>query len=224
MPAVWPPIWHRAHPAGLTPADALAVIPDLARIWSQPFTEQSADTDLSGFPWRVARYCRALRRWRRRMFRRLPAAHDGGAPGPAFRPATPAAPPDRQHVACRQCGFRPSSRAQALPRRLQRRVPEGDPARLGRTLAATSEDRLYSSLLYADSWLRHQNDVALVGAPPLKDRASRLMYRDMAAYLPGDVLVKVDRASMAVAELEAGLRCWTIASSNSPGGCRRRPS
>ena len=43
------------------------------------------------------------------MFRRLPAAHDGGAPGPAFRPATPAAPPDRQHVACRQCGFRPSS-------------------------------------------------------------------------------------------------------------------
>jgi asparagine synthase (glutamine-hydrolysing) len=38
--------------------------------------------------------------------------------------------------------------------------------------------------------------------PPLPDAVSRLIYRDMAGYLPGDILVKLDRASMA-ASLEA---------------------
>ena len=35
--------------------------------------------------------------------------------------------------------------------------------------------------------------------PSLPDLLGRLIYRDMKGYLPGDILVKVDRASMAVA-------------------------
>ncbi|TGV29647.1 asparagine synthetase B, partial [bacterium M00.F.Ca.ET.168.01.1.1] len=33
--------------------------------------------------------------------------------------------------------------------------------------------------------------------PQLEDLLSRLLYNDMAGYLPGDILVKLDRASMA---------------------------
>ena len=40
--------------------------------------------------------------------------------------------------------------------------------------------------------------------PPLPDAVSRTIYRDMAGYLNGDILVKLDRATMA-ASLEA--RC-----------------
>ena len=47
-------------------------------------------------------------------------------------------------------------------------------------------------------------DVSDGRVPDLTDATSRLIYRDMAGYLPGDILVKTDRATMA-ASLEA--RC-----------------
>jgi asparagine synthase (glutamine-hydrolysing) len=42
----------------------------------------------------------------------------------------------------------------------------------------------------------------VTSVPPLPDAVSGLIYRDMADYLPGDILVKLDRSSMA-ASLEA---------------------
>ena len=183
----------------VTPAEALAVIPDLARIWSEPFADE-----LQIPTYLVSRLAR--------QHVTVALSGDGGDECfGGYRRHMVAARLDPLftlplslrrviggglHAA--NAAFAHPLARRALPGRLQRGVPEGDPARLGRTLAARSEDHLYSSLISADGWLAHQDDMALVGAPPLRDRASRLMYRDMAAYLPGDVLVKVDRASMAV--------------------------
>jgi len=46
------------------------------------------------------------------------------------------------------------------------------------------------------------DEVDATSVPPLPDAVSRLIYRDMVDYLPGAILVKLDRATMA-ASLEA---------------------
>jgi asparagine synthase (glutamine-hydrolysing) len=73
-------------------------------------------------------------------------------------------------------------------------------------LQVEDENELYERLISLGQTpiSAHPRAIGVNAAPPLPNIAARLMYRDMAGYLPGDILVKLDRASMAVS-LEA--RC-----------------
>ena len=78
--------------------------------------------------------------------------------------------------------------------------------KLSNILNVTDEHEFYNRLVRFDSTSVMRDPPAMTTSrvPALPDAASRLIYRDMAEYLPGDILVKTDRASMA-ASLEA--RC-----------------
>lgn len=71
--------------------------------------------------------------------------------------------------------------------------------RLARLLAAADENELYQRLSGSSTEnLTHQKTpVSVQGEPPFDDLLSRLLYDDMVGYLPGDIMVKLDRASMA---------------------------
>jgi asparagine synthase (glutamine-hydrolysing) len=97
-----------------------------------------------------------------------------------------------------------------LPGRLKQRTPGDKLQKLAPLLVAESPEALYRSLV--SHWNGH---VPVVGArsivsaetdprafPDLPSLAQRMMCLDLVTFLPDDVLVKVDRASMAVS-LEA---------------------
>lgn len=98
-----------------------------------------------------------------------------------------------------------------LPSRLKMRRPRAKVAVLARMLQAGSQDERYRLMM---SHNRHPLEVVLqasepalaIGNPVNAMRAGgiieRMMYNDLVTYLPGDILAKVDRASMAVS-LEA---------------------
>ncbi|MER9238046.1 asparagine synthase (glutamine-hydrolyzing) [Mesorhizobium sp. M0633] len=71
--------------------------------------------------------------------------------------------------------------------------------RLARLLAAPDEDELHRRLTGAStgSLALHTPPTSIQGSPRLDGLLSRLLYDDMAGYLPDDILVKLDRASMA---------------------------
>ncbi|UCI07407.1 asparagine synthase (glutamine-hydrolyzing) [Mesorhizobium sp. B1-1-8] len=66
-------------------------------------------------------------------------------------------------------------------------------------LTAAHADELYRRLLVSPTkdLTRHGSPASIASAPQLDGLLSRLLYDDMAGYLPGDILVKLDRASMA---------------------------
>ena len=77
-------------------------------------------------------------------------------------------------------------------------VPGHRVAKVARTLRANDADRLYSELV--SHWPTSEESVAADRStwPRLADPVERMMYVDQVSYLPDDILVKVDRASMAV--------------------------
>jgi asparagine synthase (glutamine-hydrolysing) len=189
----------------LTAADARAVIPDLPRTWDEPFADESQIPTL--LVSRLARqhvtvaltgdggdegfggYSRHFMSARIAPLFGLPLALRRAA-GAALRTL----PPDAWDAMLRSIGL-----ASGV-------LSGGNLQKLGGVLGAADERELYQrfTTFGRTSAALGQAAAAMDAVPPLPDLAARLMYRDMTQYLPGDILVKLDRASMAVS-LEA--RC-----------------
>lgn len=197
----------------VTEEDALALVPELPRIYDEPFADSSqipttllcrqarahvtvaltgdgADEVFGGYN----RHVLGPGLWRN--LSRLP------------RPVRAALGKAVMAVAGR--GAASSDRLQALARRFRLPVTLIDKlARLGRMSAeAGTPDQFYAFLTrgIADPAALMAHDPGAVHEPPLPGaltdlppgRADWLMARDSIGYLPDDILVKVDRAAMAV--------------------------
>ena len=192
----------------LTAADALAIIPDLPRIWDEPFADESQIPTLlvsqlarrhvtvalsgDGGDECFGGYVRHVLSSRLDRVFRVPAGLRAGAAG-----ALDWLGPDAWDGLLRTLRVPGGLRRALGGERLQKLV---------RVLGAGDEDQLYQRLitLGQGSMALCPGAQTMSATPPLASTADRFMYRDMAGYLPGNVLVKLDRASMAVG-LEA--RC-----------------
>jgi asparagine synthase (glutamine-hydrolysing) len=192
----------------LTPAETLAVIPKLPEVWDEPFADESQVPTL--------------------LLSRLARQHvtvalsgDGGDEcfgGYArhFMPARLAAVfglplTSRRFVASALQMLSPARwqlllRASPLPGGLRPTLSGANLHRFAHLLGAADEREFYDQAITFDpepvTPAPPTTSSDLI--PPLRDAIGRLLYRDMVDYLPGDILVKLDRASMA-ASLEA--RC-----------------
>jgi len=182
----------------LTAADARAVIPDLPRIWDEPFADESQIPTL--LVSRLARqhvtvaltgdggdegfggYSRHIMSARMAPVFGLPLAlrRAAGAALLALRP-------DAWDGMLGSVGLAPPGV-----------LSGGNLQKLGCVLGAADERALYQRLTTFSGTPAAFGPAVADAVPPLPDLAARLMYRDMTQYLPGDILVKLDRASMAV--------------------------
>ena len=192
----------------LTPCAARAVIPDLPLIWDEPFADESQIPTFL-----VSRLAR--------QHVTVALSGDGGDEGfggytrhfMAQRLAPVLGLPlalRRQAAAALQLlstnvleglgGVLP------LPAGARNALSAGNLRKFTRMLDCPDERELYDRLTSISVEPRTSEPIGFAEdrAPSLPDLPARLMYRDMAGYLPGDILVKLDRASMAVS-LEA--RC-----------------
>jgi asparagine synthase (glutamine-hydrolysing) len=192
----------------LTPAEVCAVIPDLPQIWDEPFADESQIPTL--LLSRLARqhvtvalsgdggdecfggYARHFMLARLATLFRLPSGLRRLAAS-ALLKLTPQACEDIFRILQLPAALRPALNGANLQK-------------FARALGALDEQERYNQLTTFGS-----RPVALdpgaadtANVPPLPDAVGRLIYRDMASYLTGDILVKLDRATMA-ASLEA--RC-----------------
>jgi asparagine synthase (glutamine-hydrolysing) len=192
----------------LTPAEVRAVIPELPQIWDEPFADESQIPTL--------------------LLSRLARQHvtvalsgDGGDEcfGGYTRHFTLSRlaalfqlPSSMRRLAASALLKLPPRAWQAvfrilrLPAALRPALNGVNLQKFARALEAANEQERYRLLTTFGSIPAaldpETDDPAEI--PPLSDTVGKLIYRDMASYLTGDILVKLDRATMA-ASLEA--RC-----------------
>jgi asparagine synthase (glutamine-hydrolysing) len=187
----------------VTASEARAVIPDLPTIWDEPFADESQIPTFL-----ISRLARShvtvalsgdggdecFGGYRRHIVAAR-AGHVRALPNLARRAAA---------LALLGCGAAVDAFAGFRSTRKPARrglIAAGDLRKIAHLLSDEASVALYESLIaVADrpepelrGWL------AAPDVPPMPDLAADIMYRDLIGYLPGDVLVKVDRASMAVA-------------------------
>jgi asparagine synthase (glutamine-hydrolysing) len=196
----------------LTAQDALNVIPEIPRIYDEPFADSS----------QIPTYlvCREARR-----FVTVALSGDGGDEGfcgynryvwwrQIWRSLGYLPLPARQLLASALRGatvttwdraLRPVRRL--LPAELRHRAAGEKLHKLAEVLGARSPDAIYRSLVShwknpatvvlggAEPWTRLSDDSGISDIDRFTDR---MMLLDILTYLPDDILVKVDRASMAV--------------------------
>lgn len=189
----------------LTPSEALAAIPELPEVWDEPFADESqiptlllsrlarqhVTVALSGdggdecFGGYARHFMSTYIFGLPRMSRRIAAS--------TLRLLDPA----RWQVLLRALPLPTAVHSILSGTNLQRLIP---------LLAVANERELYDQLItfHPNPVTPGRAGLTLDHTPPLRDPIGRLIYRDMVGYLPGDILVKLDRASMA-ASLEA--RC-----------------
>ncbi|MBK5225495.1 MAG: asparagine synthase (glutamine-hydrolyzing) [Thermoleophilia bacterium] len=196
----------------VTPREAMAVIPKLPRIYDEPFADSSqiptflvsqlaheqVTVSLSGDGGDelFAGYNRHV--WGKNIL-----AHSSRVPSPIVRAggrllaAVPTRAWDRVYGIAEPL----------LPAKLRMRIPGEKLHKLSRLLAAENRENFYLDLV--SDW---DNPAELVigshglqgpglQAPSLLDRQDftlQMLYLDTVTYLPDDILVKVDRAAMAV--------------------------
>jgi len=194
------------------PAEALAVIPELPRLYDEPFADASQiPTYLVS---RLARqhvtvalsgdggdevfggYNRYF--WGRSIWNRiehLPMAVRG-----AMKSGMTALSPRTWDAIFERLG-------PVLPRKLRQRIPGDRLHKLSNAVMAASPEEMYLQL--ASHWDDPEDIVVggrepacaatdRAGMPSLEDFTERMMYLDLVSYLPDDILTKVDRASMGV--------------------------
>ncbi|PBC07690.1 asparagine synthase (glutamine-hydrolyzing) [Mesorhizobium sp. WSM3859] len=185
----------------LSPAAAREVIPELPRIWDEPFADESQIPTLL-----VARLAR--------QHVTVALSGDGGDEcfagyGRHFMAETL----NRHQGLPIQLRRTLAAGARLLARAFRSDIVENLPLsanmrhalrsdrldRLAPLLAATSEDELYQRLggSAVENLARQKLPASSDAAPQLDGLLSRLLYDDMTGYLPGDILVKLDRATMA---------------------------
>jgi asparagine synthase (glutamine-hydrolysing) len=192
----------------VTPAEALAVIPDLPQVWDEPFADESQIPTL--LLSRLARqhvtvalsgdggdecfggYARHIMTARLAPLFRIPTKLRRASVS-AFKMLSPET-------------WENLLRRFPLSTTLQAVLSAENLEKLAGVAGVRDDNELYGRLIAFG--LGPQTFVpGLTGAeaaPALPDPAAQVIYRDMAGYLVGDILVKLDRASMA-ASLEA--RC-----------------
>ena len=194
----------------LAPVEARDTIPELARVWDEPFADESQIPTLL-----VSRLAR----------RHVTVALSGDGGDESFGGYARHFLPERLKrllglpLGLRRAGASALMALSAdtweaiahrlpLPSGLRMQFAGERIDKLARILAANGEHELYDRLV-AVTATPAILDPAERGAtgmnasvPPQLDSAALAMYRDSVGYLPGDILVKLDRASMA-ASLEA---------------------
>ena len=190
----------------VTPDEALAVIPDIPQVWDEPFADESQIPTLL-----LSRLAR----------QHVTVALSGDGGDECFGGYS-------RHIAMARLGLlfkMPARLRHMMAAAFHMRSPESwekwfgslplsedmrallikdNLDKLARVLNVTDDGELYHRLMSfsrgsqtASFGLLEHEDI-----PDLSDAASHIMYCDMASYLVGDILVKLDRATMA-ASLEA---------------------
>ncbi|SDP25163.1 asparagine synthase (glutamine-hydrolyzing) [Afipia sp. GAS231] len=192
----------------LTPADARAVIPDLPCVWDEPFADESQIPTL------------LLSRLARRDVT-VALSGDGGDEcfggysrhlltsrlAPLLNSSGPIRRTAATGLGLLARGLREDiASALPLPNHLRRMIQGDRINRLAQFLRGNDADEMYrKTMLLSELQLTPEQTVTDSSTvPPLNDLLSDFIVRDMIGYLPGDILVKLDRASMSTG-LEA--RC-----------------